>query len=286
MSCEVAMKVECVHCGATGQMDETRIPPGVTSIKCPKCNQSFPIPPIPPIEVSSSVPDGVDSDAGVGTPSPRQPPPIPRTPVQPPPSSPPFSSSDMQSPQAATVATATCTVCAGQFPRNEMVRFGTAWVCADCKPGYVQMMAQGASRLGTMRYAGFNIRFGAKFLDGLILGAVSFVIRMLVGIPFYSPSPKTVMASTAMASVLQLGVAASYSGYFLSRHRATPGKMACGLMVVTPEGTSIGFWRGVGRYFSEFISSLILLIGYLMVLFDDEKRALHDRICNTRVIYK
>ena len=29
-----------------------------------------------------------------------------------------------------------------------------------------------------------------------------------------------------------------------------------------------------------------MLIGYIMVAFDEEKRALHDRICDTRVIYK
>jgi hypothetical protein len=27
------------------------------------------------------------------------------------------------------------------------------------------------------------------------------------------------------------------------------------------------------------------MIGYIMAAFDDQKRALHDRICNTRVIH-
>jgi uncharacterized RDD family membrane protein YckC len=34
------------------------------------------------------------------------------------------------------------------------------------------------------------------------------------------------------------------------------------------------------------VSGIILLIGYIMAGFDDEKRALHDRVCDTRVIYK
>ena len=148
------------------------------------------------------------------------------------------------------------------------------------------MMAQGVARPGNMRYAGFWIRFGAKFLDGLILGIVNLAIRMVLVIPFAINSPQAVIIMSVLASILQLVIAASYSGYFLSKHRATPGKMACGLVVVTPEGGTISFWRGVGRSFAEFISSMILLIGYLMVCFDDEKRALHDRICNTRVIYK
>jgi uncharacterized RDD family membrane protein YckC len=34
------------------------------------------------------------------------------------------------------------------------------------------------------------------------------------------------------------------------------------------------------------VSGIILLIGYIMAGFDEEKRALHDRVCDTRVIYK
>jgi uncharacterized RDD family membrane protein YckC len=34
------------------------------------------------------------------------------------------------------------------------------------------------------------------------------------------------------------------------------------------------------------VSGMILLIGYIMAGFDNEKRALHDRVCDTRVIYK
>jgi uncharacterized RDD family membrane protein YckC len=41
----------------------------------------------------------------------------------------------------------------------------------------------------------------------------------------------------------------------------------------------------VGRYFAQWISAIILAIGYIMAAFDDQKRALHDRICETRVIH-
>ena len=37
-------------------------------------------------------------------------------------------------------------------------------------------------------------------------------------------------------------------------------------------------------FFAEMLSGMILGIGYLMAAFDDEKRALHDRICDTRVV--
>jgi uncharacterized RDD family membrane protein YckC len=62
--------------------------------------------------------------------------------------------------------------------------------------------------------------------------------------------------------------------------------MACGLKVVTPEGDKITYLRAFGRYFAKIVSSLTLLIGFIMAAFDDEKRALHDRICDTRVVRK
>ena len=44
--------------------------------------------------------------------------------------------------------------------------------------------------------------------------------------------------------------------------------------------------RATGRFFSKGFSTLIFCLGYFMAYWDDEKRMLHDRICNTRVIVK
>ena len=72
----------------------------------------------------------------------------------------------------------------------------------------------------------------------------------------------------------------------MGRFGATPGKMACGLKVVMADGGKVTYLRALGRAFSEILSGIILYIGYIMAGFDDEKRALHDRICDTRVIKK
>ena len=59
------------------------------------------------------------------------------------------------------------------------------------------------------------------------------------------------------------------------------------LKVVRPDGATVGYMRALGRHFSEFVSSLVLAVGYLMVAFDkEERRALHDRMCSTRVVRK
>jgi uncharacterized RDD family membrane protein YckC len=79
-------------------------------------------------------------------------------------------------------------------------------------------------------------------------------------------------------------VAASYNIFFVGKFGATPGKMALRLKVVTASGGTVSYARATGRYFAELLSSITLLIGYIMAAFDEQKRALHDRICDTRVI--
>jgi uncharacterized RDD family membrane protein YckC len=62
------------------------------------------------------------------------------------------------------------------------------------------------------------------------------------------------------------------------------GKRICNVAVVTAEGKPISYGISVARYFSKILSAITLLIGYIIAAFDEEKRSLHDRICNTRVI--
>ena len=60
--------------------------------------------------------------------------------------------------------------------------------------------------------------------------------------------------------------------------------MALGLKVVRPNGMPVDLPRAFGRYFAKMLSAIILFIGYIMAGFDAEKRALHDMICDTRVV--
>jgi uncharacterized RDD family membrane protein YckC len=81
-------------------------------------------------------------------------------------------------------------------------------------------------------------------------------------------------------------VPAAYDTWFVGKYGATPGKMACKLKIVDPDGGQIPYLRAFGRHFAKWLSSMTLLIGYIMAVFDEEKRTLHDRVCETRVIRK
>lgn len=65
----------------------------------------------------------------------------------------------------------------------------------------------------------------------------------------------------------------------------TVGKKACNIKVVGDDLRPCTLGQAVGRTIAEFISTLLLCIGYLMVAFDGRKQALHDKMAGTLHIY-
>jgi uncharacterized RDD family membrane protein YckC len=101
---------------------------------------------------------------------------------------------------------------------------------------------------------------------------------------FTLDEPAVFITFQIISTILNFALPAAYEIWFVGKFAATPGKMACKIKVVTADGEKISYARSVGRHFAKYISGLILGIGYIMAGFDDQKRSLHDRICDTRVI--
>jgi len=182
-----------------------------------------------------------------------------------------------------------CAECGLSFPSDEMVRFQDMWVCARCKPVFFQRLREGGELPTQLRYAGFWIRFVAKFIDGILVGVVNMFVMVVLGQSFdpgSAPASPLFFLSLTASSLFGFALQVGYATFFIGKFAATPGKMACGLKVVRTDGGTVSYWRAFGRYFGEMLSGLILYIGYIMAAFDEEKRALHDRICDTRVVYK
>jgi len=187
---------------------------------------------------------------------------------------------------APQVRQSLCSECGRTFAEDVMIRFAESWVCADCKPLFVQKIKEGVTLAGEMAYAGFWIRFGAWFIDYIILAIVSAVIYIpltITGVSSFE-EPAAFALVQLVSTILNFIIPAAYESWFVGKYAATPGKMACKLKVVMAEGDRVSFARAIGRHFAKYISGLILGIGYIMAGFDEQKRALHDRICDTRVI--
>ena len=68
--------------------------------------------------------------------------------------------------------------------------------------------------------------------------------------------------------------------------QGTLGKMALGIKVTDLEGNQVGFGKATGRYFGKIISTLILLMGFIMVAFTEKKQGLHDMMAGCLVVNK
>ncbi len=168
------------------------------------------------------------------------------------------------------------------YPRSELIEIEGRLVSAEYKHVALQRLREGVSGSGQREYAGFWIRFGAKFVDGIILNVAGQIIQLVIGLAMKG-SPDV---AAIIGGVVALGINAGYAIYFTGKYGATPGKMACKIEVIRVDGSPMTYGRATGRYFAEILSTLTLFIGYIMAAFDEEKRALHDRICDTRVVRK
>ncbi|MBU6410818.1 MAG: RDD family protein [Verrucomicrobia bacterium] len=188
-------------------------------------------------------------------------------------------------------AEAVCAECGKMFPVEETIRYGNARVCAACKPVFLQKLQEGAPvNTGELRYARILTRFSAVVLDGLILMVVNMALGFLLG--YISAiaarhNPSAIVSVQFVLLALEVAVAASYETLMVGKYGATLGKMACKIKVVIADGGRVSYLRSCGRYFGKMLSSLTCLIGYIIAIFDNpQKRALHDHLCNTRVIYR
>ena len=209
--------------------------------------------------------------------------------------------------EAPVQALSFCSQCGQSLAQSDLVQIAGNWVCAGCKPVFLsRMMAGGAAAASPLarRDGGLGIRFGARFLDGLV-----FIVPTLIFIALFVPAvmrrgnqpPNPAGSSDLLVGVGVLTfflfvflLGACYEILMLKYRSATLGKLACGLRVIRADGRPLSWGVCVGRFFMwnvvtsgiPYLNMVLMLVTSIMAGVDEEKRALHDRVCDTRVIYK
>lgn len=199
-----------------------------------------------------------------------------------------------------------CYQCGREFSHSDLVQVAGNWVCGDCKPSYLsRVMASGLPGVSSRHYGGFWIRFGARMVDGLIF-AVPFLVLAAVfipslmrtagqpGKPATPPNPVFAMVGFLGFFVITFLLGGCYEILMLKYRSGTVGKIACGLKVIRSDGRSLSWGVCFGRFFMwnivtsgiPYLNMIVMLVSSIMLGVDDEKRALHDRVCDTRVVYK
>ena len=139
---------------------------------------------------------------------------------------------------------------------------------------------------GPAVYGGFWERFAAAFLDGLIIGIPVAIIQYMLG-EFGNTeySGDLFRAYFSLGNLISIVASWLYAALMESSPgQATIGKKALGLKVTTTDGGRISFGQATGRHFGKWLSAILLLIGYLMMLWDDRKQTLHDKMAGTLVV--
>ena len=130
--------------------------------------------------------------------------------------------------------------------------------------------------MSALEIASAGQRLGAWLVDaviGTLVGVVGFVIGISI---------------SAGGHLLVLPVAIAYIVvYFwlVSTRGQSPGKLALGIKIVKADGGSLGLGGALLReIIGKFISSLIIYLGYIWILFDDKRQGWHDKIASTYVV--
>ena len=113
----------------------------------------------------------------------------------------------------------------------------------------------------------------------LALAAVSFAARVLTGadITWHKGDPWVIIAYAAWAF--------RYFAYSWAASGRTAGMALFGVQVVRDDGTQVTGRRAMLRTLAFPLSFLFLGLGFTGILLGDRRRALHDVIAGTAVIY-
>ena len=137
------------------------------------------------------------------------------------------------------------------------------------------------------QHAGFASRFMAFIIDCalsivvflLVLGAASYGASVLTGSSIHWSRDDTWVVVAFFAWEF------FYYAYFWTASGKTPGMLLLGVQVVGQDGSRAGTRRGFVRTLAFPLSFLLLGLGFLGILLGRDRRALHDVIADTAVVY-
>lgn len=149
------------------------------------------------------------------------------------------------------------------------------------------------------RYAGFWIRLVADVIDTLILTVAAWFLElMLLGLTYFvsqyhKPFPKPFSDAfnpfflQIFNGILYVALATPYFVWGHYRYGTTLGKRPFRIYVVNHANLlPISLFQSWMRCFGYIVSYLPFGVGFLMVAFQPEKRALHDLMAGTVSIVK
>jgi uncharacterized RDD family membrane protein YckC len=129
--------------------------------------------------------------------------------------------------------------------------------------------------------AGFWRRFAGSFIDGVAISVVGGLVNLLTG----AHTSATLWLAGGRGYGLLVSVV--YFTFFHGRTGQTPGNAALGIKVVDLEtGDTIGYGRAFVRWLVSIVSFIVVLLGYLWMLWDGKKQTWHDKASSSLPVYR
>jgi uncharacterized RDD family membrane protein YckC len=176
-----------------------------------------------------------------------------------------------------------CARCGSPFCPDCLVEISGRPFCATCKSEQLLDVRSGVDR-SQVQYATVLRRFGAVFLDGLLVAIPMYALMgVLIFVPVsrgeeVNPLFNLIGIPFALLSLV-------YEGLMLQfKDGQTLGKMALKVRVVRPDGSPITTGQAWGRAAMKMIFGCIWFADYLPAFFTQEKTTLHDLVASTRVV--
>ena len=139
-------------------------------------------------------------------------------------------------------------------------------------PAYVPPPVVPQPPVATLPRAGFGIRLAAMFLDFVIIGIGTGLLNGLLP-RFMQIEPPAILL-----------LLATYGAVMWKNKGTTIGGVVCGLKVVRLDDRPMDWTTAWVRAGSCFLSMAVAGLGFLWVIFDDEKQSWHDKIAGTTVV--
>ena len=137
-------------------------------------------------------------------------------------------------------------------------------------------------------YAGFVTRVIAFGIDVAIVDLVAVTVAVIVGLGVSALEvPDAVVTITiAVGGLAYVVWLVGYFATFWSTTGQTPGSRVMGIRVIDAgSGEPLHLGHALVRLVGMVLAALPLFAGFLLILVDDRRRGLQDRLAHTIVVY-
>ena len=143
-----------------------------------------------------------------------------------------------------------------------------------------------AETAAPVAYVGLVTRALAFAIDAAIINAVALLVTAVVGLTVSVLKIPDAWKAVGIAAggAVYLIWTVGYFAAFWSATGQTPGNRAMRIRVTTVGGGGFGLKRAIVRFAGLLLAALPLGAGFALILFDDKRRGLQDRIAHTVVV--